>query len=43
MTKLLMEVDVALVAAFGALAETEMVGDYTWMYRINGDTAENLV
>ena len=30
----------ALVVAFGARAETETVGGYTWKYRINGDTAE---
>ena len=29
--------------AFGAWAATETVGVYTWTYRINGDTAENLV
>jgi len=29
--------------AFGARTATETVGGYTWMYRINGDTAENLV
>ena len=29
----------ALVAAFGAWADTETVGGYTWTYRINGDTA----
>ena len=26
-----------------AWAETETVGDYTWTYSVNGDTAENLV
>ena len=26
--------------AFGAWAATETVGDYTWTYRINSDTAE---
>lgn len=31
---------VALAAAFGAWAETETVGDYTWTYRINDDAAE---
>ena len=31
---------VAALAAFGAWAETETVGEYTWTYRINGDTAE---
>ena len=30
----------ALAAAFGAWADTETVGDYTWTYQINGDTAE---
>ena len=31
----------ALVAVvFGAWADSEKVGDYTWYYRINGDTAE---
>lgn len=30
----------AWTIAFGAWAETEKVGDYTWTYRINGDTAE---
>ena len=30
----------AAMAAFGAWAETETVGGYTWTYRINGDTAE---
>ena len=28
------------VLGFGASAETETVGGYTWTYRINGDTAE---
>lgn len=31
---------VAVAAAFGAWAETETVGGYTWTYRINGGTAE---
>ena len=31
---------VAFCVAFGAWAETETVGDYTWTYRINDDTAE---
>jgi hypothetical protein len=26
-----------------ALARTETVGGYTWTYRINGDTAEDMV
>ena len=30
----------AAMAAFGAWAETETVGGYTWTYRINGGTAE---
>ena len=30
----------AVAAALGAWADTETVGDYTWTYRINGDTAE---
>ena len=29
-----------LAAATPLMAETETVGDYTWTYRINGDTAE---
>ena len=29
--------------AGGAWADVETVGGYTWTYRINGDTAENLV
>ena len=29
--------------AFGAWAETETVGDYTWPYRSNGIMAENMV
>ena len=28
-----------LAASFGAWAETETVGGYTWTYQINGDTA----
>ena len=40
MAKKLMMMVAALVAAFGARAETETVGGYTWTYRINGDTAE---
>ena len=32
---------VAMVAtAMSLMADTETVGDYTWTYRINGDTAE---
>ena len=30
----------AVAVAFGAWADTETVGGYTWTYRINGDTAE---
>ena len=30
----------AFIVAFGARADTETVGDYTWTYRLNGDTAE---
>ena len=33
----------AVAAAFGAWAETETIGGYTWTYRINGDTEENLI
>ena len=33
----------AAMAAFGAWAETETVGGYTWTYRINGYTAEIMV
>ena len=40
MTKRLLMLAVALAAAFGAWAETETVGGYTWTYRINGNTAE---
>ena len=36
---LLMMYGIAL-AALPLTAETEIVGDYTWTYRINGDTAE---
>ena len=36
---LLMMYGIAL-AALPLAAETEIVGDYTWTYRINGDTAE---
>ena len=43
MTKKLMMLVVAVVAAFGAWAATETVGGYTWTYRINGGTAEILV
>ena len=33
----------ALAVAFGAWAETETVNGYTWTYRVNGGTVENLV
>ena len=39
MTKKLMMMAAAVAAAFGAWAETETVGGYTWKYRSNGDTA----
>ena len=32
-----------VAAAFGAWAETESVGGYTWTYQINGDTAEIMI
>ncbi len=32
-----------LAVSFVVRAETETVGDYTWTYRINGNTAENVV
>ena len=37
--KLMMMVVATLAASFGAWAETETVGGYTWTYQINGDTA----
>jgi hypothetical protein len=43
MTKKLMMIAAAVAVAFGAWAETETIGGYTWTYQINGDTAENLV
>ena len=43
MTRKLMMMFAALAMAFGARAETETVGGYTWKYSINGDTAESLV
>ena len=33
----------SLAASFGAWAATETVGDYTWMYQINGSTAEIMI
>ena len=43
MTKKLMMMGAVVAAAFGAWADEETVGGYTWTYRINGDTAEILV
>ena len=43
MTKKLMMFVATLAAAFGAWAETETVGGYTWTCRISGGTAEFLV
>ena len=48
MTKKLMMFVATLAAAFGAWAEiwtvwTDPDTGYTWTYRINGGTAENLV
>ncbi|MBQ3288566.1 MAG: leucine-rich repeat protein [Kiritimatiellae bacterium] len=40
MSKKLMMLAVAVAAAFGAWADTETVGGYTWTYRTNGGTAE---
>ena len=37
----LMMIVVAVAAAFGAWAETDTVGGYTWTHRISGGTAEN--
>jgi len=34
---------VAVAVAIGARAATETVGDYTWMYQINGSTAEIMI
>ena len=39
MTKKLVMMVAALAAAFGARAETETVGGYTWTCQINGETA----
>ena len=38
--KLMMMLAATTVATFGARADTETVGGYTWTYRINGNTAE---
>ena len=43
MIRKLMIAVAAVAAAFGAWADTETVGGYTWTYQINGDTAEVLV
>ena len=43
MKRLIMMMAAAVAAAFGAWADTETVGGYTWTYRINGDTAGILV
>ena len=40
MTKKLMMMVAAVAVAFGAWAETETVGGYTWTYRIDGDGVE---
>ena len=40
MTKKLMMMVAVVAAAFGAWAERETVGGYTWTYQINGGTAE---
>ena len=39
MKKKLMMAFAVLVVAFGAWAETETVGGYTWTCQINGETA----
>ena len=39
----LMMMAAAVAVAIGAWAGTETVGGYTWTYRINGGTAENVV
>ncbi len=43
MKKKLMMMVAALVAAFGAWADTETVGGYTWTYRNVRGRADNLV
>ena len=40
MTKKLMIMAAAVAVAFGAWADEETVGGYTWTYQIDGDTAE---
>ena len=41
--KLAMMMATAFAAAMPLMADTETVGDYTWMYRISGGTAENVI
>ena len=43
MTKKLIMMVAAVAVTFGAWAETWTDTGYTWTYRINGDTAENMV
>ena len=43
MTKNLMMMAAVVSVAFGAWADTETVGGYTWTYRITGDIAEILI
>ena len=33
----------AVIAAFGARADTETIGGYAWTYQISGDTARSFV
>ena len=40
MTKKMVMLVAAAAVVFGAWAETETVGGYTWTYQINGDTAD---
>ena len=40
MKKLITIASAVVAVAFGAWADTETVGGYTWTYEINGDTAE---
>ena len=40
MKKLITIASAVVAVAFGAWADTETVGDYTWTYQINGDTVE---
>ncbi len=43
MTSKLMIMAAAVAVAFGAWADTEMLGGYTWTQRINGGVLENMV